>query len=100
MIKDYELEVHYHPSKANVVADALSQRAQCHCLRVEPGNATLCDDFRWLGLEMVSDGFLTNLEIRSTLLDDIKAAQKGDKVMAKIWEKMKIDKAVCFSEDD
>jgi hypothetical protein len=24
MIKDYELEVHYHPGEANVVADALS----------------------------------------------------------------------------
>jgi hypothetical protein len=23
LIKDYELEIHYHPSKANVVADAL-----------------------------------------------------------------------------
>ena len=26
-IKDYNLEVHYHPRKANVVADALSQKS-------------------------------------------------------------------------
>jgi hypothetical protein len=26
LIKDYDLEVHYHPSKANVVADALSRK--------------------------------------------------------------------------
>jgi hypothetical protein len=33
-IKDYELEVHYHPSKANVVADALSRKAHCNYLPV------------------------------------------------------------------
>ena len=27
MIKDYNLEVHYHLGKANVVADALSQKS-------------------------------------------------------------------------
>jgi hypothetical protein len=28
LIKDYNLEVHYHPRKANVVADALSRKSQ------------------------------------------------------------------------
>jgi hypothetical protein len=32
LIKDYDLEVHYHPSKANVVADALSRKALCNYL--------------------------------------------------------------------
>ena len=31
LIKDYDLEVHYHPGKANVVGDALSRKLQCHC---------------------------------------------------------------------
>jgi hypothetical protein len=31
-IKDYELEVHYHPKKANVVDDALSRKAHCNYL--------------------------------------------------------------------
>jgi hypothetical protein len=35
-IKDYELEVHYHPGKANVVADALSRKAHCNYLPVVP----------------------------------------------------------------
>ena len=32
LIKDYDLEVHYHPGKANVVANALSRKVQCNCL--------------------------------------------------------------------
>jgi hypothetical protein len=27
LIKDYELEVHYHPGKANAIADVLSRKA-------------------------------------------------------------------------
>jgi hypothetical protein len=32
LIKDYELEVHYHLGKANIVVDALSHKAHCNCL--------------------------------------------------------------------
>jgi hypothetical protein len=32
LIKDYDLEVHYHPGKANVIVDALSRKAYCHYL--------------------------------------------------------------------
>jgi hypothetical protein len=32
VIKDYDLEVHYHPGKANVVANALSRKAHYNYL--------------------------------------------------------------------
>jgi hypothetical protein len=32
LIKDYDHEIHYPPSKANVVADALSRKAHCNYL--------------------------------------------------------------------
>jgi hypothetical protein len=32
LIKDYELEVHYHLGKTNVVVDALSRKAHCNYL--------------------------------------------------------------------
>jgi hypothetical protein len=32
LIKDYELEVHYHPGKANMVVDALSCKGHCNYL--------------------------------------------------------------------
>jgi hypothetical protein len=42
LIKDYDLEVHYHPDKANVVADALRHKAHCNCLELEPVSDPLC----------------------------------------------------------
>jgi hypothetical protein len=32
LIKEYDLEIHYHPSKANVVVAALSHKAHCNYL--------------------------------------------------------------------
>jgi hypothetical protein len=34
LIKDYDLVVHYHPGKANVVVDALSLKTHCNYLLV------------------------------------------------------------------
>jgi hypothetical protein len=34
LIKDCDLEIYYHPDKANVVADALSRKAHCNHLPV------------------------------------------------------------------
>jgi hypothetical protein len=34
LIKDYELEVHYHLGKANVVTDSLSRKHRCNHLTV------------------------------------------------------------------
>jgi hypothetical protein len=36
LIKDYELEVYYHPGKANVVADMLSRKAHSNYLLAVP----------------------------------------------------------------
>jgi hypothetical protein len=32
LLKDYDLEVYYHPRKANVVVNALSRKAHCNYL--------------------------------------------------------------------
>ena len=32
LIKNYDLEIHYHPGKANIVADVLSRRNYCNTL--------------------------------------------------------------------
>ena len=46
LIKDYDLEIHYHPGKANVVAEALSRMAKCNCTSATPMHATLCQEWK------------------------------------------------------
>ena len=46
LIKNYDLEVHYHPGKANVVADALSHKSHCHCAEAKLFNKTLCNEIK------------------------------------------------------
>jgi hypothetical protein len=50
LIKDYDLKIHYHPGKANVVVDALSRKASCHCLIVRTPDTTLCQEMEKLNL--------------------------------------------------
>jgi hypothetical protein len=78
LIKDYDLEVHYHPGKVNVVADALSRKAHSNCLSMEPYSDTLCEDLRRLNMEIVEQGSLNSLSAESNLFDRIAKAQLQD----------------------
>jgi hypothetical protein len=71
LIKDYDLEVHYHPGKANVVGDALSRKSQCNCLTMDSRITTLCDEMSKLSMEMISLGTLNHISIKPTLQDQI-----------------------------
>jgi hypothetical protein len=78
LIKNYDLEVHYHPGKANGVVDALSRKAHCKCLSAEFYNGTLCHEMRKLNLEMIFQGTLTHISSEPTLHDRIIMAQLHD----------------------
>jgi hypothetical protein len=100
LIKDYELEIHYHPSKANVVADALSRKVSCHCLTVKTSDNTLCQEMEKLNLGMVQQGTLSQLKLESVLLQRIIDAQRDNEGIKHIHEKIRAGKAKCFKEDD
>jgi hypothetical protein len=66
LIKDYDMEAHYHPGKANVVADALSRKAQCNCITMNSKISALCDELRKLNMEVVSSGTLDYISVEPT----------------------------------
>jgi hypothetical protein len=88
LIKDYDLEVYYHPRKANVVADALSRKVHCNRLEVEPYSDTLCEDLRKLHLEVVEQGNLYVISAASNLYDRIVMAQRNDDGIQLINQKL------------
>jgi hypothetical protein len=100
LIKDYDLEVHYHPDKANVVADALSHK-HCNYVTLETKNETLCE-VRKLSLEVVEHGRLRAVSIESPLHERIAIAQLIDEEVQKIKQKLeeKDPKYECFRRDD
>jgi hypothetical protein len=95
LIKYYELEVHYHPGKANVVVDALSRKAHCNYLPV----------VRLTGEEsstrVLPDLSLFNINLTPTLRAKIIAAQKTDESMGHIKRRMREGdpRVACFRED-
>jgi hypothetical protein len=78
LIKDYELEIHYHPGKANVVADALSHKAFCHCLTMKTSDNMLCQEMEKLNLGMIQHGTSNHLKLESVILQRIIDAQRND----------------------
>ena len=60
----------------------------------------LAEDLHALCLEIVPRGYVAVLEIQSTLMNKIRDAQKTDKEIAEIKEKMSNGKSKAFREDE
>jgi hypothetical protein len=71
LIKDYNLSIHHHPRKANVVADTLSRKHYCNNLMVHEGQPALYEELERMSLEIVEEGQLNELRLKYALEDQI-----------------------------
>jgi hypothetical protein len=76
LVKDYDLEIHYHPGKANVVADALSRKSYVNMVVAFQMPQELCEEFEQLSLGFLHHTSSVSLEAEPTLEAEIRQHQK------------------------
>jgi hypothetical protein len=97
LVKDYNLEIHYHPRKANVVADALSQKSY---EKAAPKSAQLQEEMARLNVHIVPQGYVRQLSVQPTLEEKIRKAQETDENLMKIRKHTGENKTPDFRVDD
>jgi hypothetical protein len=99
LIKDYELEIHYHLGKANVVVDALSRKSQVNMLAAHPMSFELAKVFDRLSLGFLNNTQGVTIELEPTLEQDIRKGQKDDEKINEIRQLIINGKGLDFRED-
>jgi hypothetical protein len=100
LIKDYDLEIHYHPGKANLVADALSRKEHVHAAIVAQLPNELVQDFAKLNLGIVAHIEGVTIEVQPTLEQEIRNGQIGDVKIQEIKDLMAEGIGPDFTEDE
>jgi hypothetical protein len=86
LIKDYELEIHYHPGKANVVADALSRKSQINLMVAYSMPYELAKEFDRLSLIFLNNTQGVTVVLEPTLEKVIKKGHKDDEKINEIQQ--------------
>jgi hypothetical protein len=100
LINDYDLWINYHPCKANVVTNALSQRYHLNQLIMGKMPFDLCEEFDKLNLRLVANTEVATMNIDLTLLQDIHKGQLTNEKIREIKQNIKEGKSPGFTIDD
>jgi hypothetical protein len=83
-----------------VVADALSQRSHVSQLVVDSMPFELCEEFEKLNRRIVANTEAMEMEVGSSLLQEIRRGQLEDEKIQEIKCNIKEEKSPGFLEDD
>jgi hypothetical protein len=100
LIKDYDLEIHYHLGKANLVADALSQKEHVHAAIVTQLPDELVEDFERLNWGIFAHAEGITIEVEPTLEQEIHKGQIRDAKIQEIKDLMAEGRGPDFTEDE
>jgi hypothetical protein len=89
LIRDYDLGINYHPMKANVVANALSRRSHVSQLVADSMSFELCEEFDKLNLRIIVNTEAMEMEVGSSLLQEIRRGQLEDEKIQEIKRNIK-----------
>jgi len=90
LIKDYNLQVHYHPGKPNVVADALSQKSHYYSLQIEDLSLS----------HLMHPLVLHQIDLESSLRNRVIELQQTDVGFHHIKRKIKEEETKHFRVDE
>jgi hypothetical protein len=94
------LEIHYHPIKANLVADALSRKEHVHSAVVAQLPDEIVEDFKRLNLGIVTHTEGVTIELEPTLEQEIRKGQVGDAKIQEIKDLITEGRGPEFTEDE
>jgi hypothetical protein len=97
--QSYELEIHYHLGKANVVADALSRKSRVSLMVAHLIPYELAKEFDRLSLGFLNSTQGVIVELEPTLEREIKDGQKDDEKINEIRLLILDGKVKDFWED-
>jgi hypothetical protein len=100
LIKDYDLRINCHPGKANVVAGVLSCRSHMSQLVVDSMPFELCEEFDKLNLRIVGNIKAMEMNVGSSLLQEVRRGQVEDEKIQEIKRNIKVEKPLSFLKDD
>jgi hypothetical protein len=100
LIKDYDLEIKYHPGKANLVADALSGKEHVHVAIVSQLPDELAEDVEKLNLGIVAHTEGITIEVEPTLEQEIRKGRIGDVKIQEIKDLITEGRGPDFTKDE